>query len=142
MDCLVDDSQLPLALLRTATPNLHLIDCCHDGETVRQAAASPAFAAFTANALAIYDYVILSAPPAAFGSGAAAVGSAADQTVLVAKNERYTAKELTGVAEGLRQRAVKLSGVVFVGVKKRQLKNVYKADGKAYRKGHSSTLHA
>lgn len=142
VDCLADDSQLPLALLRTATPNLHLIDCCHDGETVRQAAASPAFAAFTANALAIYDYVILSAPPAAFGSGAAAVGSAADQTVLVAKNERYTAKELTGVAEGLRQRAVKLSGVVFVGVKKRQLKNVYKADGKAYRKGHSSTLHA
>ena len=142
VDCLADDSQLPLALLRTSTPNLHLIDCCHDGETVRQAAASPAFAAFARNALAIYDYVILSAPPAAFGSGAAAVGGAADQTVLVAKEQRYTAKELASVAEELRQRAVQLSGVVFMGVKKRQLKSVYKADGKAYRKERKGSVHA
>ncbi|MBO5500749.1 MAG: hypothetical protein J6K73_06550 [Clostridia bacterium] len=142
VDCLADDSQLPMALLRTSTPNLHLIDCCHDGETVRQAAASPAFADFARNALAVYDYVILHAPPAAFGGGAAAVGGAADQMVLVARDKRYTAKELTGVAEGLRQRAVRLGGVVFTGVKKRQLKSIYKADGKAYRKERKSTVHA
>lgn len=133
-DCLVDDSRLPMALLRTSTANLHLIDCCHDGETVRQAAASPAFAAFVQDALAIYDYVLLNAPPASFGSGAAAVGGAADQTVLIAREQRYTAKEITGVAGDLCQRSVRLSGVVYTGVKKRQLKGIYKADGKAYRK--------
>lgn len=142
VDCLADDSRLPQALLHTATANLHLIDCCHDGETVRQMAASPAFAAFTHNALAIYDYVILSAPPASFGSGAAAVSGAADQTVLIAKDQRYTAKELSSVGTELRQRAVQLSGVVFTDVKPRQLKGVYKADGKAYRKERKRSARA
>ena len=62
------------------------------------------------------------------------MGCAADQTVLIAREQRYTAKELTGVAGDLCQRSVRLSGVVFTGVKKRQLKGIYKADGKAYRK--------
>lgn len=134
VDCLTDDSHLPMAILRTPAANLHFIDCCHTGEEVRLAAASPAFRTFVKDALAVYDYVILNAPPATFGSGAALVGSAADQTVLVAREQRYTAKELAGVAAGLRQRAVQLSGVVFTDVKRRQLKGIYKADGKAYRK--------
>ena len=142
VDCLADDSRLPDALLPTATANLHLIDCRHDGETVRQMAASPAFATFANNALAIYDYVILNAPPASFGSGAAAVSSAADQTVLIAKDHRYTAKELSSVGAELRQRAARLSGVVFTGVKPRQLKGVYKADGKAYRKARKRSARA
>lgn len=136
VDCLADDQRLPMAILRTAEANLHLIDCCHDGETVRRTAASPAFRCFVKDALAVYDYVILHAPPASFGSGAAAVGCAADQTVLVAEEQRYTAKELAGVASGLRQRAVRISGVLFTGVKERQLKAIYQGDGRAYRKQH------
>lgn len=142
VDCLADDSQLSAALLRTGTAHLHLIDCCHHGETVRQAAASPAFATFVHNALAIYDYVILNAPPASFGSGGAAVSAAADQTVLLAQDRRYTAKELTDTAAELCRRSVKLSGVVFVGVKGRQLKSVYKADGRAYRKSRKGAANA
>lgn len=136
VDCLADDQRLPMAILRTAAANLHLIDCCHDGETLRQTAASPAFRCFVKDALAVYDYVILHAPPASFGSGAAAVGAAADQTVLVAHEQRYTAKELAAVASGLRQRAARISGVLFTGVKERQLKAIYQEDGKAYRKQH------
>lgn len=132
VDCLEDNSRLPYAILRTATPNLNLIDCCHDGENIRKAVSSARCRTFIQDALAIYDYVILNAPPASFGNGAAAVGCAADQTVLVARDDRYTAKELNSIALNLRQRAVGLSGLVFVGVKKRQLRAVYKADGKAY----------
>lgn len=132
-DCLKDSTRLPYALMRTATENLHLIDCCHDGETMRKAAASAQCRVFVRNALTIYDYVILSAPPASFGNGAAAVGSAADQTVLVARDSRYTAKELNSIAVGLRQRAVNLIGVVLSGVKPRQLRSVYQDDGKPYR---------
>ncbi len=139
VDCLEDNSRLPYALLRTNTGNLNLIDCCHNGETVRKAASSARCRAFIRDALAIYDYVILSAPPASFGNGAAAVGSAADQTLLVARDRRYTTKELNGVAIGLRQRAASLAGLVFVGVNKRQLRAVYKEDGKAYQ-GRSAEL--
>ncbi len=133
-DCLNDNTRLPYALLRTATENLHLIDCCHDGETMRKAASSAKCRSFVRDALTIYDYVILNAPPAGFGNGAAAVGSAADQTVLVAKDSRYTAKEINSIAVGLRQRAVDVTGVVFSGVKKRQLRSIYQDDGKPYRR--------
>lgn len=134
VDCLTDDSKLPAALLRTSIANLHLIDCFHGGETVRQAAASPAFRTFVQDALAIYDYVILNAPPAGFGGCAPAVGAAADQTVLVAADRRYTADELNGVDDALRQRAVRLTGVVFTGVVGKQLKKFYGSDGKPYRR--------
>ncbi len=135
VDCLDDDSRLPMALRPTRINTLHMIDCCHDGETMRTVSASLAFRTFVEDAQAIYDYVILSAPPAAFGGGSEAVCSAADQTLLAAKDQRYTANELTGVAAGLIQRGARLTGVVFTGVKMRQLKGIYKVDGKAYRKG-------
>ncbi len=134
VDCLLDDSKLPSALLRTSIANLHLIDCFHDGETVRQTATSPAFRTFVQDALAIYDYVIISAPPSGLTSCASAVGAAADQTVLAAADRRYTAQELGGVAASLRQRSVRLTGVIFTGVANKQLKKFYGNDGKPYRR--------
>lgn len=134
IDCLTDGSKLPQAILTTNTPNLHMIDCCHSGETVRKAAASARCRSFVRDALAIYDYVILNAPPASFGNCAAAVGSAVDQTLLVAQDQRYTAKELNSVAAALRQRSADLCGVLFTGAKKRRLRAVYQEDGRAYRR--------
>ncbi len=134
LDCLSDGSRLPYAILATNTPNLHVIDCCHDGEAVRRAAASARCRIFVRDALAIYDYVILNAPPASFGNCAAAVGGAADQMLLVAQDRRYTAKELNSVAAGLRQRSVNLIGIMFAGAKKRQLRTVYQEDGRVYRR--------
>lgn len=134
VDCIRDDKMLPRALLGTSMRNLHFIDCCHDGETVRNTAASQAFRLFLEQALEVYDYVILNTPPASFGSGAAIVGSAAHQTLVAASERRYTAKELEGVAAALGRGGAKVSGVVFTGVKKRQLRGVYDDDGRAYRK--------
>ncbi len=134
VDCIRDDTRLPQALLGTTMRNLHFIDCAHDGETVRNTAASQAFRLFLEQALEVYDYVILNAPPASFGSGAATVGSAAHQTLVAATERRYTARELEGVAAALSRGGAKVSGVVFTGVKKRQLRGVYDDDGRPYRK--------
>ena len=134
VECIKDGSRLPYALLRTNTPNLHLIDCAHDGETIRKAASSAGCRTFVRNALTVYDYVIMSAPPASFGNCAAAVGSAADHTVIVAQDGRYTAKELSSIAAELRQRSAHVMGLVFSCVSKRRIKAVYHDDGKPYKK--------
>lgn len=139
VDCLKDSTRLPYALLGTSGKNLHLIDCCHDGETVRKAAASAKCRSFVRDALTIYDYVLIHTPPASFGNGAAAIGSAADRTVLVARDARYTVKELNSLAVGLRQRAVNLIGVVFSGVRKRHLRSIYQDDGRPYRQEGKET---
>jgi len=134
LDCLADDRVLSQALLGTSTRNLHFIDCCHDAESVLHAGASEAFRVFVENALEIYDYVLISAPPTSFGSSAAAIGSAVDQTVLAATEGRYTDRELSGAAGLLARAAARVSGVVYTSVPKKLLRGLYEEDEREYRK--------
>lgn len=120
LDCVRDEGALKTAILPTAVPRLCFIDACHAPGFVATIASSTEFFQFVSDAAHSFDYVFLNAPPAGSSCDAAMLGAAADVTLVMTADGRYTANELESDMAELKRSVRRLSGFIVTNVRGRR----------------------
>ena len=135
---LVGQSTIQEAAVATKTNGLYFLDCEPHIPNPANVLASKRYRSFVNTAQQMFDYVVFDTPPVSTFVDGAIVGSIADATLLVVRNNFAKRDEVAASMEQLRKADANVIGTVFNFVASERSEyyySYYTKDGKKIRKG-------
>lgn len=112
-DVLSGEADLDEAIITTPTPNLHFLDSEPNIPNPTDVLSSKRFRGLLQGAHRVFSYVIMDTPPVGAFVDAAILGSVADATVLVVREDFVHRNELLAAYAQLKQAGANLVGTVL-----------------------------